>query len=54
MTAVHLSALNGDDDKCGEELRRQWAEEVEAPVLKAGLTPPRLEIIHKFLDPLLG
>jgi hypothetical protein len=58
VTAVHLSALNGDDDKCDEKLRRQWADEVEAPVRKAGLTPPRLEIIHspyrKFLDPLLG
>jgi amino acid transporter len=58
VTAVHLSALNGDDDRCDEKLRRQWAEEVVEPVKKAGLTPPRLEIIHspyrKFLDPLLG
>jgi amino acid transporter len=58
VTAVHLSALNGDDERTDEKLRRQWAEEVVDPVRKAGLTPPRLEIIHspyrKFLDPLLA
>jgi hypothetical protein len=58
VTAVHLSELNGDDNDRGDEkLRRQWAQEVEEPVRKAGLTPPRLEIIHspyrKFLDPLM-
>src|SRR5688572_24087084 len=57
VTAVHLSALNGDDERCDEKLRRQWAEEVEEPVRRAGLTPPRLEIIHspyrRFLDPLM-
>jgi amino acid transporter len=57
VRAVHLSALNGDDDRADETLRRQWAEEVVEPVRKAGLTPPRLEIVHspyrKFLRPLL-
>jgi amino acid transporter len=57
VTAIHLTALNGDGDQADERLRRQWAEEVEEPVRRAGLTPPRLEIVHtpyrKFLDPLL-
>lgn len=58
VRAVHLTHLNGDDDQVDEALRRRWAEEVEAPARKAGLTPPRLEIIHspyrRFIDPLLG
>jgi amino acid transporter len=57
VTAVHLSALNGDDDQVDEKLRQQWTTNVDGPARLAGLTPPRLEIIHtpyrKFLDPLL-
>jgi amino acid transporter len=58
VTAVHLTALNGDDEKTDERLRKCWAQEVEEPARRAGLVPPRLEIIHtpyrKFIDPLLG
>jgi amino acid transporter len=57
VTAVHLSKLNGDEDARDEELRKQWAQDVEEPAKAAGLAPPRLEIVHtpyrKFLDPLL-
>jgi amino acid transporter len=56
VTAVHLSALNGDDPK-DEKLRQQWKEEVEEPARRIGVCPPKLEIVHtpyrKFIDPLL-
>jgi amino acid transporter len=57
VTAVHLSALNGNGEQTDETLRQKWVQDVETPVRQAGLNPPRLEIIHspyrKFLDPLL-
>ena len=57
VMAVHLTALNGDDPGTDERLRQQWCEMVEQPARRAGMTPPRLEIIHtpfrKFIDPLL-
>jgi hypothetical protein len=57
VRAVHLTELNGDGNNV-DQLRQQWDEQVVKPVQSAGLTPPRLEIIHspyrKFLDPLLA
>jgi amino acid transporter len=57
VISVHLYDLEGEEaDRCGDMLRRQWAEDVEEPALAAGLPPPRLEIINtpyrKFFDPL--
>jgi amino acid transporter len=41
VIAAHVSLDERDD----EALRKQWAREVEAPSRRAGLNPPRLEII---------
>ncbi|HEX8525056.1 MAG TPA: APC family permease [Tepidisphaeraceae bacterium] len=59
VTAVHLMSLNGEAPEEMEcRLRKEWSEEVEEPVKRAGLTPPRLEIVHtpyrRFLNPLLN
>jgi amino acid transporter len=57
VRAVHLSALNGDDERVDERLRRQWREEAEEPAQRLGYPCPRLDIIHspyrRFLDPLV-
>ncbi len=43
VIAVHLLALAGpDQDERWEDLRRQWAKEVEVPAREAGLRAPRL------------
>jgi hypothetical protein len=59
VIAVHLAPDDGtgpEDGACG--LRQQWAQDVEAPARRAGVTPPRLEVIRSpyrmFLEPLLG
>ena len=45
VTAIHLTPLEGPDVKEHEgRLRRQWRDEVERPVRKTGLNPPKLII----------
>jgi len=58
VVAVHLSNLEGD--AAGEEtarMRREWAEDVEAPATAAGVPPPRLVFTQtpyrRFCEPLL-
>jgi amino acid transporter len=47
VIAVHLVALAGpDQDERWQDLRRQWAEEVETPARNAGLHPPRLVLME--------
>ncbi|MDB5596443.1 MAG: putative aminoacid/polyamine transporter, permease protein [Hyphomicrobiales bacterium] len=47
VTALHLTALNGpeSEDK-GVKLRAEWREFAECPAVRAGLPPPRLQIVH--------
>jgi amino acid transporter len=58
VIAIHLSNLEGDaaDDEA-TEMRRQWAEYVEAPANRAGVPPPALELVRtpfrEFITPLL-
>ena len=67
VTAVHLSALNGDNAAStagaadakeeSETLESQWKVEVEEPARQAGLSLPRLVVLQspyrRFLEPLL-
>jgi hypothetical protein len=47
VIALHLSDLEGEQaDERGREMRAQWELEVEAPAAKAGVSAPRLLIIH--------
>jgi hypothetical protein len=46
VTALHIAALEGPDVKDQEEkLRTEWREFAEQPADRAGLKPPRLEIV---------
>jgi hypothetical protein len=59
VIAVHLSNLEGDAaDNEAAEMRRQWAERVEAPARRAGLPAPTLELLRtpyrEFVTPLLS
>jgi amino acid transporter len=58
VVAVHLSKAEGpDSDDHEQRLRAQWRTDVEEPVAKRGLTPPRLMFIpapHRLmLEPLM-
>jgi amino acid transporter len=44
--AVHLTALDGSRDDDAQAVRDRWAHDVEAPARAAGLTPPRLLLLH--------
>ena len=57
VIAVHLSNLEGDAaENEAAQMRRQWAEQVEAPA-PGGLVPPKLELVRtpyrEFITPLL-
>jgi amino acid transporter len=58
VIGIHLSNLEGDaaDDEAAQ-VRREWAERVEAPARGAGLAPPALELVRtpyrEFVRPLL-
>jgi amino acid transporter len=46
VAAVHLTALAGPEvHENRQELRRQWAQDVEKPVQEAGLRPPQLVLL---------
>lgn len=58
VIAIHLSNLEGDDaENERTEIRRDWANRVDAPARGAGLTPPKLELVQtpyrEFVTPLL-
>ena len=47
LVAVHMTQLGGPDvHERRLALRRRWAEQVEAPVRKAGLKPPQLVLLE--------
>ena len=57
VTCVHLSKLGGEEaGEDAERVRREWAEDVEAPARKHGVPPPRLVIAQspyrRFVRPL--
>jgi hypothetical protein len=58
VVAVHLSNLEGDAaENEASQMRRQWAEQVEAPARGAGVAVPALELVRtpfrEFTAPLL-
>jgi hypothetical protein len=47
VVAIHLIALEGPDiEEHEKQLRRDWACDVTAPALAAGLVPPRLVLLR--------
>jgi len=47
VIGVHLTQLSGpDSEERHRSLQQQWRVDVEAPALRAGLTPPRLTILQ--------
>jgi amino acid transporter len=58
VIAIHLYNLSGDEaDEEEERVRREWAQDVEAPAREHHVPPPRLEVVQspyrRFLPPLL-
>ncbi len=46
VTALHVISVEGPDAEDTEDaLRREWREFVEQPAVRAGLVPPRLELV---------
>ncbi|HEX3350046.1 MAG TPA: amino acid permease [Acetobacteraceae bacterium] len=47
VTALHVTELEGPDAKeHAQRLQRDWHAYVEGPATRAGLTPPRLELVY--------
>jgi hypothetical protein len=58
VLCVHLTNLSGEEaDEDAERVRREWAEDVEAPARRHGVPPPRLVFAQspyrRFVRPLL-
>jgi hypothetical protein len=58
VICVHLTNLEGEEaDEDAERVRREWAQDVEAPAREHGVPPPRLVIAQspyrRFVRPLL-
>lgn len=57
VIAVHLTNLNGDTPEDTDRIRREWAEDVEAPAKAHGVPVPKLVVLptpyRRFFKPLM-